>query len=46
MIHDTDQEQNRRPVLMITVGRQRAGETVFLNTLSQYSKEHVLDVMS
>ena len=33
-------ETDRKPVLMIVVGRQRVGKTTFLNRLSQYLRGH------
>jgi len=33
-------ETDRKPVLMIVVGRQRVGKTTFLNGLSQYLRGH------
>ena len=33
-------EEARRPVLMIAVGRQRVGKTVFLNTSIQFFRRH------
>ena len=35
MTQNSNHEQDRRPVLMIAVGRQRIGKTVFLNAVTQ-----------
>lgn len=34
------EEGERRPVLLIAVGRQRVGKTAFLNTTAQYLRHH------
>ena len=44
MTQESEHNRDPRPVLMIAVGRQRAGKTVFLNTVAQYVKEHGSDV--
>ena len=33
-------EDSRRPVLIMAVGRQRVGKTVFLNTVVQFVRKH------
>ncbi len=33
-------EEDRRPVLIMAVGRQRVGKTVFLNTVVQFVRKH------
>lgn len=38
-------EEERRPVLLIAVGRQRVGKTVFLNTTAQFLRAHGANVV-